>query len=846
MSTSWRITCFDSIQASDGTQVVTTFPSVPAKLLVASLALRPGELVPRDILCERLWPEAELDRQRARFRWTLSQLRKALSPELFVSSGNSAVGLAPGTTSDVAEFDAHIRASFRPNFEKETLRELLQRAEGLHKEGFLVGMAGEWVESERERRVQQLDELRKRAAGELEKTPPDSLPPRENDRFFGRTSEQQLLTSFARSDQRLLTVTGTGGLGKTRLVREALLSEALLFVPMAALTDAGSLFDLLRELLKLPASGYGPVQERVTEHLKTRGKTLLLLDNAEQIAEGLAPLVETLLVQCPNLQLVVTSRRRLKLEGEQVLKLEPLPQRTAEDLFLARAQATNPRFATTKGGQAQVGAICKLLEGIPLALEIAAARALLVSPTQMHQELATRLRFLVRLRGAEARQLSVRAALEWSYELLSPQARLAFRRSGVFRGGFTLAAARFVFGDEPPALDAIQELIDHSLLKSDYQNDGETETERYTQLEVVRELAELLLKTIPTDYEDARAYHADFFLLHARRIGESVKAGNWATAIIDIKDERNNLNTASVFAVINKNCKYLTEISYSLAIPYLEIGYWDDIDYILFNTQKLLDEKTESGIIASIITWRSVIFRRKGEYVESWNGWVKARDLHLKNNDIYKASLSCIELVSQAIDENRIDIASEYIAILDKADNDNNLFTNEKLKWLILHARLANMKRNKDLALCKARIAQKFAEDNVVSDSMWLLVVSYLVPIFRDCEELKTAKILLDKYMYEAFLNRNYFVLGILVHEMGMIASSENDYMKEIQSFWIASMIHRELGSRHVSRSEKYLLAAQEKWGNLSNTTEWLKKANANGWMVSVKDLILMNRTDIS
>lgn len=792
MSTSWRIICLDHLQVSDGTQIVTEFPSVPAKLLVASLALRPGELVPRDILCERLWPEAELERQRARFRWTLSQLRKALSPELFVSSGNSAVGLAPGTTSDVAEFDAHIRASFRPNLEKETLRELLHRAEELHKVAFLPGVAGEWVESERERRIQQLDELRQRAASELVRPPDDSAG--SSDRFFGRASEQLLLTSFAHSDQRLLTVTGTGGLGKTRLVREALLSKALLFVPMAALTDAGGLFDLLRELLKLPASGYGPVQERVIEHLKTRGKTLLLLDNAEQIAEGLAPLVETLLAQCPDLQLVVTSRRRLKMEGEQVLKLEPLPQRTAEDLFLARAQATNPRFATTKGGQAQVGAICKLLEGIPLALEIAAARALLVSPAQMHQELATRLRFLVRLRGAEARQLSVRAALEWSYELLSPQARLAFRRSGVFRSGFTLAAARFVFGDTPPALDAIQELIEHSLLKPDYQEDGETEDVRYTQLEVVRELAELLLKTIPTDYEDTSSYHADFYLIHARKIGESVQSGVWEEVYSYIANDLSNIGKVIEYAFEKKKKNIVKDIIENISIACIEMGYWGILMSMLDKFD--LISENNSAEKAYVSTMKGVMSKRYGDMVFSKDCWVKSLHIHTCNGNIVGKIFAYIELASQAVDESDDILCFLMISKIKTEMLLGKHRNTQEISLCVLESRYYLLVNNIKESIQCAQKAMILMEKYHVDDRFYCAVMCHLLPsltkVYSDREIFKE----ITKCLKKALESRQKFNLGLILLESGKIFLDRGDHEMAVRSLICSDYIHNELDSR--------------------------------------------------
>lgn len=822
MSTSWRITCIGPLQASDGTQVVTAFPSLPAKLLLASLALRPGELVPRDTLCERLWPDDEPERQRARFRWTLSRLRKLLAPELFVSSGNSAVGLAPGTTSDVAEFDALVRASLRPGICHDELSALQEQLDELYKGEFLAGLTGEWVETERERRAQQL----KRAIPPGELDPPKPVP---GIGYFGREQERRTLRAFAQSAQRLLTVTGTGGLGKTRLVREELLAEALLFVPMAALTDASGLFDVLRELLKLPASGYGPVQERVTEHLKTRGKTLLLLDNAEQIAEGLAPLLEALLAQCPALQLVVTSRRRLKLEDEQVLKLEPLPQRVAEALFWDRAQATNPQFAQTAPGKAQVTAICRLLEGIPLALELAAARALLVSPAQMRQELETRLRFLVRLRGAEARQLSVRAALEWSYELLSPQARLAFRRSGVFRGGFTLAAARFVFGDEPSALDAIQELMEHSLLKADYHADNETEWVRYTMLEVIRELAELLLKEIPAEEVASCDYHASFYLLRANHVRECLRAGNWADAAEELKRERANLHRLVDQAVQKKQTDMLYELVQAVGVAWIQVGFWQEADHLLAGAERLFP--LESKGLADVLTLQAVLARRRGEGEVALPKWRQCLEIHQRRQDRFRAVMTYIEIISQAIDEGDLFFAQQDLAVLNviKADvplSDINKITIDTLSARIKFA-LSLFEESLDLSIKIIDDCKKID----VNDASWVGIISHVVPAFVHCRDWQFLDNILHDAIKKSFLSKQNFTMGILLMHAGNAFVETGQGLAAIQSFWLAHKIHQELDSRYRKKCEQLLGEAIHQYGIFPGVEQWLCQVEGKPWI---------------
>ena len=329
---------------------------------------------------------------------------------------------------------------------------------------------------------------------------PDTLP-RPLTRFFGRQAEQAALTQM-RGEARLLTITGSGGVGKTRLAIEtarlwrADFPGVVCFAPLADLRDPHGLPDTLARALRIPPSPQADAWAQVTAML-ARHPSLLVLDNFEQIADGGAPIVQALLTHAPTLICLVTSRRRLDLPGECELPLSPLPvpdgletaeqlgENDAARLFLDRARAVRPDFAVSDRNAPDLAALCRQLEGIPLALELAAARVRALSLTQMCLRLDQRFEFLTSRRtDKESRHRSLWAALSWSYDLLPPDLQRFFVRLSVFQGGWDLEAAEMVC-EERSALDFLGQLRGHSLVISE---DAIPDL-RFRLLETIREFA---------------------------------------------------------------------------------------------------------------------------------------------------------------------------------------------------------------------------------------------------------------------------------------------------------------------------------------------------------------------
>jgi predicted ATPase/DNA-binding SARP family transcriptional activator len=376
------------------------------------------------------------------------------------------------------------------------------------------------------------------------------------DAFFGRGPELLCLRAWlVDGDVRLVTITGTGGTGKTRLSLEAgraiasAYSDGACFVPLAAMTSERGVAENLCDALGVRrVRGQAP-RDQVLDHLASRN-TLLILDNLEHILPAAAQLVQALLSRAPGVRCLCTSRERLRLKGEHVLDLRPLEIPTVLDpaerlenvdsvrLFIDRVQAVRPDFRVTTRNAPAVGRICSSLEGIPLAIELAAARAQVLTPGQMVRRLANRMDFLVSNRAEiEPRHRTLRAALEWSYRLLPRQLKRFLARTVVFRGSWDLEAAEAVTG-EPVALDLIEQLRECSLILAEPAG----EEMRYRMLETVREFA--AEKLPPGDARATGRRHAEHFLRVLRAIRPLMDGPNQKEGVQRLVADQENFNAA--------------------------------------------------------------------------------------------------------------------------------------------------------------------------------------------------------------------------------------------------------------------------------------------------------------
>jgi predicted ATPase/class 3 adenylate cyclase len=331
---------------------------------------------------------------------------------------------------------------------------------------------------------------------------------------------------------RLLTLTGPGGTGKTRVGLQAaaeLLEEfedGAFFVTLAALTDPTLVAPSVIQALGVAESGEKPPEEALREFLRDR-ELLLLMDNFEQVLEA-TPLLEELLAAAPRLKVLATSRAALRLYGEHEFLVPPLalpdpahvlpPQRLTQyeavRLFVERARAVKPDFSVTNENAPAVAEICVRLDGLPLALELAAARIRLLTPRAMLARLNSRLKLLTGgARNLPERQRTLRGAIEWSYELLTPDERTLFARLSVFAGGRTLDAIETICDPEGEldTLDGLESLLEKSLLRQEEGVGGEP---RFVMLETIHEFAREKLRE-SGEAEELRRLHAEYFLAMA-------------------------------------------------------------------------------------------------------------------------------------------------------------------------------------------------------------------------------------------------------------------------------------------------------------------------------------------
>ena len=416
--------------------------------------------------------------------------------------------------------------------------------------------------------------------------------------FLGREKELgEVLALLGRDDVRLLTLTGPGGTGKTRLAAQAAgalaerYPDGVFWVPLTPLRDPELVLESAGQILG--------ARNGLASHIADK-RMLLLFDNFEHVVEA-APSLSTLVGECPHLEALVTSREPLHLAGEQEYPVPPLVHDEAVDFFATRAHSVEPSFEADE----TVGTICRRLDGLPLALELAAARVKALSTSQILERLEQRLPLLVGgARDAPERQRTLRATIEWSHDLLTADEQLLFRRLSVFVGGCTLEAAEEVCDAD---LDTLQSLVDKSLLRFS--------RERYWMLETIREYGEERLDE-RGESEELLSRHMEQFLRVAVREGERFRTDEQSEALARLANDENNVRLALTRLARTQPGRLLELVS---AVRF----YWGSVIGSVGEARQLAERALEFGsrapttVRADVLLLLSSASARQGDSAEA-------------------------------------------------------------------------------------------------------------------------------------------------------------------------------------------------------------------------------------
>ena len=429
-------------------------------------------------------------------------------------------------------------------------------------------------------------------------------------KLIGREREvDELVRMFGDGATRLVTLTGPGGIGKSRLAIETARvvsdqsSRRAVFVPLAPVRDPDLVPNAIAQAIGGRDSGEAPLLDALAVALRER-PLFLVLDNFEQVVAA-APMMVRLLGEAPAVSMLVTSRTLLRVSGERSFEVGPLrlpdPSRRSEiasspavALFTERARAVKPNFEVGPDNEDAVAAICAALDGVPLALELAAARIRVLSPASLLERLDRALSVLVGgARDLPERQQTLRNTIEWSAGLLDEEPRRMLARLGIFRGGFSLESAQAVAVDSPDgdALSLLGELVDNSLVS---QQDRGTWT-RFVMLATVREYA--LEQLDAGELASLRERQARYYLELADQVQPDLEGPHQSEWVQRLTDERDNLRAVQSYLLESRSFDRAARLAWTLLVYWWVGGHLGEVRRwagVMLESADELDEQTRA------------------------------------------------------------------------------------------------------------------------------------------------------------------------------------------------------------------------------------------------------------